>query len=429
MSEFKGTVKTLPPDKSISHRAAIIGALAQGTTEIQNYSRGLDNQTTLSVLGQLGVNIKQTPKGNGNEVIIHSNGLWNLKAPTETLNCNNSGSTIRMLSGVLAAQPFISRLIGDESLMKRPMRRVADPLREMGAQISLSETGTAPIEIQGKRPLKPISFYQKAPSAQVKSLIILGALHAEGTTEIIEPIETRNHTELMLGLTPEIMPDGANRWVINGPLQPEAKPFNIPSDPSAACFITALGILASDADICLSNVCLNPNRAHFLNVLRDHGLKLPIENERIDGGERVGDVIIQHESLRHPLKISGSKTIAAIIDELPMLAALSSAATGEFELHDAKELRAKESDRIQAMVLNLTACGYDCEEYEDGFLVKGKKSKPKGTVDIKTFYDHRIAMSFAILDAATDISVSLDDPHVIDVSFPNFYEIINALKV
>ncbi len=429
MVMFKGTVKTLPPDKSISHRAAIIGALAKGTTEIQNYSKGLDNQTTLAVLNQLGVDVRQTQNANGNQVVIRSNGLWDLKAPINALNCNNSGSTIRMLSGVLAAQPFVSRLIGDESLMKRPMRRIADPLEQMGAKLKLSDSDTPPIEIHGKKPLTPISFYQKTPSAQVKSLIIFAGMHAEGTTEIIEPIETRNHTELMLGLIPERREDGSNRIIVNGPWQPEARPFTVPSDPSAACFITALGILSNNAEICLKNVCLNPNRALFLEVLREYGLKLPIENLREIGGEKVGDIVINQEQLAAPLRIFGSKKVAGLIDELPMLAALSAGATEQFELHDAKELRAKESDRIHAMVLNLRACGYECEEYEDGFTVKKQNSLPKTEVDITTYSDHRVAMSFAILDAATDIAVKLDDPNSIAVSFPNFFDIINSLKV
>ncbi len=429
MSKFQGQVTTLPPDKSISHRAAIIGAIAEGTTEIRNYSRGLDNQTTLSVLGQLGVNFQQTEDGNGNHVVIHSKGLWDLKAPEETLNCNNSGSTIRMLSGILAAQPFNCRLIGDESLMKRPMKRIADPLSEMGANITLSETQTPPVEIKGVKPLRPISFHQKTPSAQVKSLILFAAMHAEGATEFIEPVVTRNHTERMLGLCPQMLENGTIRYVIHGPWQPPARPFYIPADPSAACFITALGVLSPNSEISLSNVCLNPTRALFLDILRENGLKLPIENQRTEGGELIGDIVINHESLEKPLKISGKETVAGLIDELPMLSALSAAATGDFELHDAKELRAKESDRIHAMVLNLTACGFKCEEYNDGFLVKGREKKPSGSVPVKTFADHRIAMSFAILDAATDIDVVLDDPHSIAVSFPNFFDIISSLTV
>jgi 3-phosphoshikimate 1-carboxyvinyltransferase len=432
MKNFKGTLRNLPPDKSISHRTGLIGAIASGVTEIENYSGGLDNQTTLSVLKALGIDVRQeVTQCDGHEkrkVVISSGGLWSLKPPSADLNCNNSGSTIRMLSGILAGQPFRTRLVGDESLMKRPMRRIAEPLMRMGAEVHLSESGTPPVEITGTKSLKPISFEQKVPSAQVKSLVIFAALHATGRSEILEPIETRNHTELMLGLLPEVLENGARKIVIDGPKPILAKPFSVPADPSAACFIVALGLLAGKSDIRLTDVGLNPTRAGYLDVLKDAGAMLRSENVRTVGGELIGDILISNTSLQQPLRLSGSELVAGLIDELPMLSVLSAVATGEFELHDAAELRTKESDRIRALVINLEKLGFECEEYPDGFRVKSRQSVPTGKITIETFWDHRIAMSFAIAGYFEKAEICLDDKDAIAVSFPNFFEVIESLR-
>lgn len=433
MKNFKGTLRNLPPDKSISHRTGLIGAIADGVTEIENYSGGLDNQTTLSVLKQLGVDVRQEiNRIDGQEkrkVVISSGGLWSLNQPSGDLDCNNSGSTIRMLSGILAGQPFRTRLVGDASLMKRPMRRVAEPLIRMGAGVKLSEAGTPPVEITGTKSLKPIFFEQKVPSAQVKSLVIFAALHATGRSEIIEPIETRNHTELMLGLKPEVFENGARKIVIDGPKTIPAKPFSVPADPSAACFIVALGLLDKNSDIRLVDVGLNPTRAGYLDVLKDAGAMLRSENVRTVGGELIGDIIISNAALQRPLRISGAELVAGLIDEVPMLAVLSAVATNEFELHDAAELRTKESDRIRALVINLEKLGFECEEYPDGFRVKSRRTVPTGKIEIETFWDHRIAMSFAIAGYFEKADIILDDRDAIAVSFPNFFDVIRSLQV
>jgi len=432
MKTFNGTFFNLPPDKSISHRAALIGALSNGTTEITNYSAGLDNQTTLSVLQSLGVDVQQevaftTDGCEQRKVVIKSSGLWSLTPSEQALNCNNSGSTIRMLSGILAAQPFQSVLVGDASLMKRPMRRVADPLTQMGASVKLSENGTPPVEILGKKPLLPIHFHQKIPSAQVKSLIIFAALHADGVSQIIEPIQTRNHTELMLGLEPELQADGSRKIVIEGQNTIQAKPFIVPADPSGACFLISLGLLSGKSDICLKNVGLNHTRAGYISLLRNAGAALPTENNRTIGGELLGDVIISNDSINEPLRINDAQVVSDIIDEIPMLAVLSAMATEEFELHNAAELRAKESDRIHALVLNLKRLGFACEEYEDGFCVTGRSSNPSGPIEITTFHDHRIAMSFAVASYFSNADIELDDAGAIAVSFPNFFSLIDSM--
>ncbi|MCS6989238.1 MAG: 3-phosphoshikimate 1-carboxyvinyltransferase [Chloroherpetonaceae bacterium] len=426
--EFRGVVASLPPDKSISHRAALIGAISTGETRIENFSSGADNQSTLSALSRLGVKIQQEVSQARRTVVIRSNGLFDLKPSQTPIPCDNSGSTMRMLAGILAAQPFRSTLVGDSSLMKRPMRRVALPLSQMGASVSLSENGTAPIEIRGRKPLSPIAFETPVASAQVKSCVIFAALHADGESEISEPIQTRNHTETMLGLLDPRSPETPPKIKVRGLRPLEARDFFVPADPSAACFLVALALLSKSPELVLKNVCLNPTRTGFLSILSEAGATIRTENERTIGGERIGDVVCANASLETPLRISDKALVANAIDELPMLAVLSALATGEFELRNAEELRAKESDRIAALVLNLRAMGYKCEEFSDGFAVGGREKIFNGSIRVKTFSDHRIAMSFGIASLFFDSELVLDDRACVVVSFPNFFELIDLLQ-
>ena len=433
MRVFKGEVTTLPPDKSISHRAALIGALSEGTTEITNFSGGFDNQSTLGVLKDAGITLQQHEIEGAygrriRRVVIESQGLWSFQSPSAPLMCNNSGSTMRMFAGILAAQPFTSELIGDNSLMKRPMKRVADPLRLMGATLELSEKGTAPIHIKGSKDLKAIEYRLPVPSAQVKSLVAFAALHAEGETRIIESVRSRDHTEVMLGLE-TIECRGERIIVVQGRKPLEAKPFFIPADPSAACFIVALGLLAPGSELVIRDVCLNPTRAAFLDILAEARAGIWVENQRVIGGEIIGDIVVDNLSGLEPLRISDPQLVAFIIDEIPMLAVLSAFATGEFELHHAAELRTKESDRIEALVVNLQRLGFECEQYPDGFVVKGRRITPSGTVVVESFDDHRIAMSFAIASKATGLPIAITDIEVVGVSFPNFFELLDSLEV
>lgn len=433
MRVFKGEVTALPPDKSISHRAALIGALSEGTTEIMNFSGGFDNQSTLGVLKDAGITLRQELLEGVDgrpvrQVIIESKGLWSFQPPSAPLMCNNSGSTMRMFAGILAAQPFASELIGDSSLMKRPMKRVADPLRQMGADLQLSPSGTAPICIKGSKELKPINYRLPVPSAQVKSLVAFAALHADGESRIIESVRSRDHTEVMLGLE-SFEQDGERVIVVPGRKTVAAKPFYVPADPSAACFIVALGLLARGSEIIIRDVCLNPTRAAFLDILTDAGACLTIENQRVIGGETIGDILVENRSALEPLLITDPQLVAFIIDEIPMLAVLSAFASGRFELHNAAELRTKESDRIDALVVNLQRLGFDCEQYPDGFVVKGRRITPSGTVVIDSFDDHRIAMSFAIAGKATGCPIDLSDIDVVGVSFPNFFDLLDSLQV
>ncbi len=433
MRVFKGEVTTLPPDKSISHRAALIGALSEGTTEITNFSGGFDNQSTLGVLKDAGITLLQdetegTYGRRSRRVIIESRGLWSFQPPSAPLMCNNSGSTMRMFAGILAAQPFASELVGDSSLMKRPMKRVADPLRLMGAGIELSASGTAPIHIKGRKDLKPIEYRLPVPSAQVKSLVALAALHADGETRIIESVRSRDHTEVMLGLE-TIECNGERIIVVPGRKRIEAKPFFIPADPSAACFIVALGLLAPGSEIIIRDVCLNPTRSAFLEILAEARAGIWVENQRVIGGEIIGDIVVDNLSGLEPLRISDPQLVAFIIDEIPMLAVLSAFSSGEFELHNAAELRTKESDRIEALVVNFQRLGFECEQYPDGFVVKGRRITPSGTVEVDSFDDHRIAMSFAIAARATGLPIDITDIAVVGVSFPNFFELLDSLEV
>ncbi|MEI8031880.1 MAG: 3-phosphoshikimate 1-carboxyvinyltransferase [Chlorobiaceae bacterium] len=433
MSVFKGEVTSLPPDKSISHRAALIGALSEGTTEITNFSPGFDNQSTLGVLKGAGIALRQeTAEGAGGRVVrrvfIESKGLWSFLPPSAPLMCDNSGSTMRMFSGIMAAQPFESELVGDASLMKRPMKRVSEPLRLMGADLELSPAGTAPIRIRGTRDLKPICYRLPVPSAQVKSLVAFAALHADGETRIVEPIPSRDHTELMLGLE-TLQIDGERVIVVPGRKTIPAKPFFIPADPSAACFIVALALLAPGSEILIRDVCLNPTRAGFLDILSGSGASIEIENRRVIGGETIGDILVRGSEVLEPLLIDDPELIACVIDEIPMLAVLSAFATGRFELHNAAELRTKESDRIDALTVNLQRLGFACEQYPDGFIVEGRLSTPSGSVVVDSFDDHRIAMSFAIAARATGCEMDITDIDVVGVSFPNFFDLLATLEV
>ncbi|MEC9486539.1 MAG: 3-phosphoshikimate 1-carboxyvinyltransferase [Prosthecochloris sp.] len=433
MAVYKGEVSTLPPDKSISHRAALIGALASGVTEITNFSGGFDNQSTLEVLQACGITLTQevTPSersGSVRRVVIESQGLWSFSRPEAPLMCNNSGSTMRMFAGILAGQPFDSTLVGDVSLMKRPMKRVADPLRLMGAGVSLSESGTAPVEIRGTRDLRPLIYELPVPSAQVKSLVAFAALHADGESRVIESLPSRNHTELMLGLPVEELADGRRAVVISGRRPLEARPFHIPADPSAACFLIALALLVPGSEILLRDVCLNPTRAGYIDLLLEAGANIVLENVREIGGETIGDIIVTYTASLEPLRITDKAVVANIIDEIPMLAVLSACATGSFDLEEAGELRTKESDRISAVVSNLERLGFLCEEYPDGFRVKGRELEVSGKVNIETFHDHRIAMSFAVADRALEAELDISDREIIGVSFPNFFDILEELK-
>ncbi|MBX7152191.1 3-phosphoshikimate 1-carboxyvinyltransferase [bacterium] len=401
----------LPGDKSISHRAALIAALAEGESTITNYSNGRDCLSTLNCLKQLGIKIETSQ----NELKISGKGLKGFQAPSEPLDCGNSGTTARLLAGVLAGQNFDSILTGDESLSGRPMQRIIDPLCLMGADIRGTSSGTLPLTIRGKK-LKSIEFSMPVASAQVKSCLLLAGLLAEGKTIIREAIPTRDHTERMLhNVTIEHHETFADISIRGGvPIAP--KNISIPADLSSAAFFIVAGLLTSNSDICLRNVTLNPTRTAFLDVLESAGALISIENKSEMHSEPVGDIRIISQT-RHfkPLQLSGN-IIPRIIDEIPILAIFGTRAG--IEIKDAKELRYKETDRIHAIVTNLRAMKLRVDEFDDGFKVF--PSMLHGA-SIDSYGDHRIAMSFAVAGSIADGTTMINNSECVNISFPNFF--------
>lgn len=415
----------LPGDKSISHRAAILAAVAEGTSRIRNFSSSIDCASTLRCIEMLGAKVEC----DGSDVIVRGCGPIGLKPPAEHLDCGNSGTTMRLLAGVLAGQSFESVLIGDESLSRRPMMRVAEPLGLMGAQIETSD-GHAPIRIVGRRPLKDIEYRLPVPSAQVKSAVLLAGLFADGQTTVIERTPTRDHTERMLPafgakLSIQETDSGKKISLFGGPLN--GAEFSIPGDVSAAAFFLVAAACLPESEVHIENVGLNPTRTAILKVLANAGATFSIVNERLEGGEPAGDLIItggiakQHRGA--PLVLRGD-IIANLIDEAPILAILGTQLPGGIEIRDAAELRHKESDRIDAVCYGLRQMGANIEEFGDGFRVG--QSRLSGA-EIDSRGDHRIAMAFAIAGLMAEGETIIKSADSAAVSFPDFFERLNEL--
>jgi 3-phosphoshikimate 1-carboxyvinyltransferase len=420
----------LPGDKSISHRAAIITVLAEGTSHISNFSPGADCASTLSCLAKLGVPIARA----GESVRVEGGGLTGLRASEEPLDCGNSGSTMRMLAGVLAGQSFTSVLTGDASLCARPMKRIIEPLQMMGAKLQ-SQDGRPPLAIRGRKPLKSISYELPVASAQVKSCVLLAGLHAEGESEVIEPsAPTRDHTERMLkwfGVPLETKIDAQGSAVISvvGPSSFAARDISIPGDISAAAFLIAAAALLPDSNLEIEQVGLNPTRTHFLEILRTLGLHLELIEDYEECTEPRGTVRVaggfkaaQSRSV-NAHSVQGHLT-AQLIDELPLLAILGTQLSGGIEIRDAQELRLKESDRILATVKNLRTMGAEVQEFDDG-LVVGPGSLRGSTID--SFGDHRIAMAFTVAALIAEGDSEILDAECVGISFPNFFELLESI--
>lgn len=402
----------LPGDKSISHRAALIAALAEGESTITNYPDGRDCASTLNCLRQLGIKIDETRNG----LKIFGKGLKGFSVSPEPLDCGNSGTTARLLAGILAGQNFDSILTGDESLSKRPMNRIIEPLQLMGAGISGSSSGTLPLTIHGKK-LKAIDYSMPVASAQVKSCLLLAGLLAEGKTVIRETATTRDHTERMLpGITVERHETSTDISILGGtPIAPRS--MTIPADLSSAAFFIVEALLTQDSNIYLRNVTLNPTRTGFLEILKSAGAMISIENKSEKNYEPVGDLrIISQTGSFKPLNLSGN-LIPQIIDELPILAVFGTR-TG-IEVRDAKELRYKETDRIHAVVSNLRAMHARVEEFEDGFKIF--PSMLHGAV-VESYGDHRIAMSFAVAGLFAEGTTKIMNADCVNISFPDFFK-------
>jgi len=415
----------VPGDKSISHRSIMLGSLAEGTTEVSGFLEGEDSLATLQSFRDMGVVIEGPHRG---RVTVHGVGLHGLKTPPNALYLGNSGTSMRLLSGLMAAQKFDVEMTGDESLSKRPMGRVADPLRTMGAVIESAENGRPPLQVKGGQPLKGIRYELPMASAQVKSCLILAGLYAEGETTVIEPAPTRDHTERMLkGFGYPIEVDGPKVTIRPGG-KLTATTIDVPSDISSAAFFMVAASIAKDSDITLQHVGINPTRVGVINILRLMGANIEMLNEREVGGEPVADLRIRSAQLKG-IQIPEDQVPLAI-DEFPSIFIAASCAEGTTVLTGAEELRVKESDRIQAMVDGLQILGVDAQGTEDGAIIKGFGSEGSfngGEVD--SVDDHRIAMSFTIASLRANAPIVVKDCANVATSFPGFVELASGCGI
>ena len=414
-------VVELPGDKSISHRYALIAALAEGRSEILNYSTAADCRSTLGCLRRLGVETDLTRE----RLRISGQGLGGLQAPRRSLDAENSGTTIRMLAGVLAGQSFTSTLTGDASLRSRPMRRVVEPLRKMGAEIRAHDDDCAPLEIRGG-PLHSIDYTLPIPSAQVKSAILLAGLYADGVTTVREAVRTRDHTELALrefGATIESL----NKSVrIHPRPKLEARRLTVPGDLSSGVFFIAAALIVPDSALILHNVGLNPTRTRVLDFLISIGAAIHLAAVQLRDGELIGDISVRHSALAGG-EISGAHA-AEMIDELPMLAALGPFTEKGIEIHGAQELRVKESDRIATISAGLRRMGARVEEFPDGLRVEGRSAGKLRGAKVEPAGDHRIAMALAIAALGAQGDTVIRHADCVAVSFPEFFVTLERLR-
>ena len=425
-TRLSGAVQ-LPADKSISHRAALLSALGEGPSRIAGFPEAADPQSTLSCLRQLGVRVEQET---GGPLRIEGRGLDGLRVPEAPLDCGNSGTTMRLLAGVLAGQPFESILTGDASLRARPMERVAAPLRRMGAEIELTDGG-APIRVRGigstGQRLRGMEYELPVASAQVKSCVLLAGLFASGETTVIEPVPSRDHTERMLGLD-VVELDSENgstrRLTVRGGQPVEARTWSVPKDFSAAAFFLVAASVVPEGEVRLPGAGLNPSRSAFLDVLRAMGADLSVENERTRGGEPRAELTVRPARL-HGVQVGG-RQIPNLIDEIPVLAVAGACAEGRTALRDAAELRVKETDRIAAMAAGLRALGATVETFDDGLAVDGPQALTGASVDARG--DHRVAMALAVAGLAAEGETSVAGAETARVSFPGFWKKLGRLS-
>ncbi|NWQ39803.1 3-phosphoshikimate 1-carboxyvinyltransferase [Bacillus sp. EB106-08-02-XG196] len=419
MNGLRGMIE-IPGDKSISHRSVMFGSIAQGVTRVTNFLPGDDCLSTISCFRKLGVVIEE----NENELTIHGNGFDGLKEPNEILDVGNSGTTIRLLLGILAGRPFFSSLIGDHSIGKRPMTRVTEPLRTMGAQIDGRKNGEfTPLSIRGGH-LNHIHYNMPVASAQVKSALILAGLQAEGETIIIEKAESRDHTERMIRkFGGEVGKDNLT-ITVKGGQKLKASDILVPGDISSAAFFLVAGAIVPDSEIVLMNVGLNPTRTGIIEVMNQMGANLEIHNHDEDAFEPAGNITIKTSSLKGTV-IEGD-VIPRLIDEIPIIALLATQAEGTTIIKDASELKVKETNRIDTVVQELSKLGASIEATEDGMIIHGGTTLRGGTVS--SHGDHRIGMMLAIASLLCKDEVQLENPEAISVSYPNFFSHLNSLK-
>jgi 3-phosphoshikimate 1-carboxyvinyltransferase len=408
-----------PGDKSISHRVLLLAALGHGVSRVRGILDSADVRSTAGVLRALGVDVPALAR----EIELRGVGLHGLRAPEEVLDCGNSGTTARLLAGVVAASPFAARFEGDESLSRRPMRRVSRPLEAMGARFEFERADGLPMTVHGG-PLRSIDWANETSSAQVKSAILLAAVVGGVEVSVTEPRLSRDHTERMLRARGASVEQSDGRIRLRPAEQLSACDTDVPSDPSSAAFFAALAALASWGELTLRDVCVNPTRTGFLDVLREMGASVQLSGARDQGGEPVADVVVRPGTLRGAAV--GADQVPSLIDELPLLACVGARAQGETRITGARELRVKESDRIAAVVANLRAVGVTAEELPDGMVVQGSDAPLVGTV--ATQGDHRLAMAFGVLGALPRNKIAVDDPECVSVSFPTFWAELDRVR-
>lgn len=410
---LKGEV-TVPGDKSISHRAVMFGALSQGITEVTNFLQGADCLSTIDCFRRLGIQIENTSE----KIVIHGKGLHGLTKSDSILDVGNSGTTTRLISGILAGQTFETALNGDTSIQSRPMKRIMEPLSLMGADIvSLRGNHCVPLQIRGTA-LHGIHYHSKVASAQVKSCILLAGLYADGLTSVTEPSVSRNHTELMLrGFGANVLCEGKTASITPNP-ELYGQKIEVPGDISSAAYFIAAGLLVPGSEILVKNVGINPTRDGLLRVCKAMGADITLLNKRETGGEPVADILVRHSSLNAAV-IEG-EIIPTLIDELPMIAVMACFAKGTTVIKDAAELKVKESDRIAVMVDNLSRMGAHITAADDGMIIEG--GYPLHGAEIDSHLDHRIAMSFAVAALAAEGETKILDADCVSISYPNFYK-------
>ena len=409
----------IPGDKSISHRAIMFAALAEGTSRVRGLLRGEDCLSTLSAFQQMGINVREER----DDLLIEGRGLYGLREPDNVIDCGNSGTTMRLMSGILAAQPFFSVLTGDQYLRRRPMARIVKPLTEMGARISGRENHSkAPLAIQGGG-LRAIDYQSPVSSAQIKSAVLLAGLQTEGETRVFEPWVSRDHSERMLkyfGVAVTPFDGGVS---LCGPAHLQAREVDVPGDISSAAFFLVAALITPGSELLLKNVGVNPTRSGILDILEQMGGQIQRLNQRELGGEPVADLLVRYSAL-HGIEIGG-ELVPRAIDELPVVSVAAVFAAGETRIRDAQELRVKETDRIAAICTSLAAVGARIEPRDDGLCVVGSGRLAGGQVH--SFGDHRIAMSMAVAALASESQIRIEDTACTATSFPNFWELLQQV--
>ncbi len=414
VQSFTGTIE-MPPDKSVSHRSAMFAALADGTSVIDNYSPAADPQTTLKCLRQLGVAIESK----GNTITVRGKGRFGLENPEIEVDCGNSGTTMRLLSGIIGGAGVTATLIGDESLSARTMKRILNPLSEMGIKIKAREDAYAPLRISRENDLKPLRYPLPVASAQVKSCVLLAGLFAEEETLVIETIPSRNHTEQMLGLPVSKVGD---EWHITSSASIEIKPRNytIPGDFSSSAFWIVAALIYPNSELLLTNTGINPTRTALLEILKRMGANITLENERIEGAEPVADIRVKSSALKATDVFPDE--IPNAIDELPILSVAMSFAEGTSSFREAGDLRHKETDRIMAIAHILEQAGVSFKEFEDGLEIQGNPDFIPSSATYNSFHDHRIAMASAIMSGKSTGTSVVRHAESAAVSYPGFWE-------